>query len=217
LATASILTSISAKPGLTQVDGAEMATCDTLTADSQKIPLLVKARPGSTVANTLLAQETGNLVILTGDLQLDGDGNLPVLVLRSLCKGYPDQFLNEVAVTGRLSGQIREADKSDSTSIAVNRMQNGAEKVDWFRIRCFGLNRERLLEAPKGALATASGILEMRTSREDQPFVEVKTRVLHLHAKPRGHDAAEGKEAVGYANSDFDGSDAPPMPTDWGG
>ena len=217
MATASILTSISAKPGLTQVDGTEMATCDTLTADNQKIPLFVKARPGSTVANTLLAQEVGNLVILTGDLQLDGDGNLPVLVLRSLCKGYPDQFLNEAAVTGRLSGQIREAEKSDSTSIAVNRMQNGAEKVDWFRIRCLGLNRERLLEAPKGALATASGILEMRTSKENQPFVEIKTRVLHLHAKPRGHDAAEGKEAAGYANSDFDGSDAPPMPTDWGG
>ena len=193
-----------------------MATCSTLTADSQEIPLFVKARPGSTVANTLLAQETGNLVILTGDLQLDEDGNLPALVLRSLCKGYPDQFLNEVAVTGRLSGQIREAEKSDSTSIAVNRLENGTEKVDWFRVRVFGLNRERLNDAPKGALATASGILEMRTSKDDQPFVEVKTRVLHLHAKPRGHDAAEGKEAAGYSNADFEGADAPPMPTDWG-
>jgi single-stranded DNA-binding protein len=216
LATASILTTVSAKPELSSVYGVEMATCDTLTADSQKIPLFVKARPGSTVANTLLAQDVGNLVILTGDLQLDDDGNLPALVLRSLCKGYPDQFLNEVAVTGRLSGQIREADKSDSTSIAVNRLENGEEKVDWFRIRCFGLNRERLVEAPKGALATASGILEMRTSKDDKPFIEVKTRVLHLHAKPRGHDAAEGKEAAGYANADFDGSDAPAMPTDWG-
>ena len=193
-----------------------MATCQTKSADEQQIPLFVKARPGSSVANTLLGQEVGNLVILTGDLQLDEDKNLPVLVLRSICKGYPDQFLNEVAVTGRLSGQIREADKSDSTSLAVNRVQEGEETTDWFRIRCFGLNRERLVEAPKGALVTATGILELRTSKEDKPFVEVKTRVLHLHAKPGGHNAAEGKEAAGYANSDFDGSDVGGMPTNWG-
>ena len=216
MATASILTTVSAAPALVQVHGVEMATCDTLTADSQKIPIFVKARPGSTVANSLLSQAVGNLVILTGDLQLDEEGNLPALTLRSLCKGYPEQFLNEVAVTGRLSGQIREAEKSDSTSIAVNRTENGAEKVDWFRVRVFGLNRERLNDAPKGALATASGILEMRTSKDDKPFVEIKTRVLHLHAKPRGHDAAEGKEAAGYASADFDGSDAPAMPADWG-
>ena len=215
MSTASILTTIASEPKLEAVPGGELATCETLTNDDQKIKLRVVARPGSATANSLLGQAAGNLVILTGDITLDGDGNLPVLNLRSLCKGYGDQFLNEVSVTGRLSGSLKEAEKSDSSSLAVNRMENGEEKTDWFRIRCFGANRERLLEAPKGALATASGILEMRTSREGDPFVEVKVRVLRLHAKPRGHDAAEGREAAGYSSADFDGSDAPPMPSDW--
>jgi single-stranded DNA-binding protein len=216
LSTASILTTIASEPKLEAVSGGELVTCETITDDAQKIQLRAIARPGSTVANSLLAQAVGSIVILTGDIVLDGDGNLPILNLRSLCKGYKEQFLNEVSVTGRLSGSLREAEKSDSSSLAVNRLEDGEEKVDWFRIRCFGANRERLLEAPKGALATASGILEMRSSKDGDPFVEVKVRVLRLHAKPRGHDAAEGKEAAGYSNADFDGSDAPPMPSDWG-
>lgn len=216
MSTLSILTTITSEPKLEAVPGGELATCETITDDAQKIQLRAVARPGSAIANSLLAQAVGNLVILTGDITLDSEGNLPVINLRSLCKGYPEQFLNEVSVTGRLSGSLREAEKSDSSSLAVNRMENGEEKVDWFRIRCFGANRERLAEAPKGALATASGILEMRSSKDGDPFVEVKVRVLRLHAKPRGHDAAEGKEAVGYSNADFDGSDAPPMPGDWG-
>lgn len=215
MSTCSILTTIDSEPKLEAIAGGELATCETLTDDSQKVQLRVVARPGSAVANSLLAQAKGNLVILTGDITLDDDGNLPVLNLRSLCKGYPEQFLNEVSVTGRLAGNIRPADKSDSDSLAVNRMVAGEQVTDWFRIRCFGANRERLVEAPKGALATASGILEMRTSKEGKPFVEVKVRVLRMHAKPRGHDAAEGKEAVGYAAADFDGSDGPAMPGDW--
>lgn len=216
MSTASILTTITSAPTLEAIAGGELATCSTETAGSDKIQLKVVARPGSATANSLLAQAAGALVIITGDLTLDDDGDLPVLNLRSISKAYPDQHLNEVSVTGRLSGQLRPAEKSDSTSLAVNRLANGEEKTDWFRIRCFGANRERLLEAPKGALATASGILEMRTSKEGKPFCEIKTRVLRFHAKPRGHDAAEGKEAAGYSNADFDGSDAPPMPADWG-
>ena len=216
MSTASILTTIASEPKLEAVPGGELATCETLTDDAQKIQLRAVARPGSAIANALLAQAVGNLVILTGDVTLDEDGNLPLLNLRSLCKGYPDQFLNEISVTGRLSGVLKEAEKSDSTSLAVNRMVNGEEKTDWFRIRCFGANRERLLEAPKGALVTASGILEMRTSKEEKPYVEVKVRVLRMHAKAGAHDAAEGKQAVGYSNADFDGSDAPPMPGGWG-
>lgn len=216
LSTCSILTSIDSEPKLEAVPGGELAVCQTLTKDNQKIQLRAMARPGSSIANALLAQAVGNLVILTGDITLDGDGNLPILNLRSLCKGYEDQFLNEVSVTGRLSGVLKEADKSDSSSLAVNRMVAGEEKTDWFRIRCFGANRERLADAPKGALVTASGILEMRTTKEDRPYVEIKVRVLHLHAKAGAHNAAEGKEAVGYSNADFDGGDAPACPADWG-
>lgn len=215
MSTASILTSITEAPQLSDAIDGGSVIAQTITADNQKIQLEVRARSGTALANNLLALALGDLVILSGDLILDAKGDLPILKLRSLCKGHPEQFLNEVTVTGRLSGQIREAEKSDSTSVAVNRMENGEEKVDWFRIRCFGLNRERLLAAPKGALVTASGSLEMRMSKEDKPFVEVKTRVLRMHAKARGHDAAEGKEAAGYSQADYDGSDAPPMPAGW--
>jgi single-stranded DNA-binding protein len=216
LSTASILTSIASKPGsITLADGTERVSVQTITKDEQKIQLTVVARPGSAVANSLLSQEEGALVLLTGEVTLDKDGNLPSLNLRSICKGYEDQFLNEVSVTGRLSGQIKAADKSDSSSLAVNRYEGGEQVTDWFRIRCFGANRDRLVEAPKGALVTASGILEMRESKEGKPYVEVKVRVLHMHARAGAHDAAEGREAAGYANSDFDGSDAPPIPTDW--
>jgi len=216
LSTASILTKIHTQPALLATGGGELAVCETLTDDQQKVQLRVAARPGSATANALLGQAVGSLVIVTGDITLDKEGNLPTLNLRSLCKGYEDQFLNEVSVTGRLSGQLKEAEKSDSSSLAVNRLENGEEATDWFRIRCFGANRERLLEAPKGALVTASGILEMRTTKENKPYVEVKVRVLRFHAKAGAHNAAEGKEAVGYSNADFDGSDAPAMPADWG-
>lgn len=180
------------------------------------IPITLTCKPGSTIFSNLGQTKVGDLLIATGDMTLDSDGNLPVIWLRSICKGYEDQYLNEAVVTGRLSGQLREAEKSDSSSIAVNRLDDaGKEATDWFRFRCFGANRERLVEAPKGALATVAGILDLRTSKDEKLFVEVKTRVLRLHARAGGHDAAAGKEATGYSNADFEGNDGPQMPHDW--
>jgi hypothetical protein len=155
------------------------------------------------------------LIIASGDPTLDDGGSDLILSLRSLSKGYDDQWLNEVSITGRLSGTCKPADKSASTSVAINRFSGDEEVTDWFRIRCFGLNRDKLLEAPKGTLVTASGVFEGKLTAEKKPYIEIKTRVLRLHARAGNHNAAEGKAAAGYATSDFDGSDAPPMPSDW--
>lgn len=215
LSYASLLTSLDAKPETVTIDGEEFHQVSTTTTDGQKLTVTLRCKPTSSCAKNFMAADKGALLIASGDLSLDDDGNVPIITLRSLCKGYEDQFLNEVSITGRLSGTIKEAEKSLSSSIAVNRFRGEEEVTDWFRVRCFGLNRDKLEDAPKGALVTASGILEQRTSAEKTPFVEVKTRVLRLHARPKGYDPSAGKEAAGYSQSDFEGDDAPPLPSDW--
>jgi hypothetical protein len=179
------------------------------------MPVVLQCRTDSGCAANCKELTVDALVIACGDPTLDDEGNALILSLRSLCKGYDDQFLNEVSITGRLSGTCKPAEKSASTGLAVNRFSGEDEVTDWFRIRCFGLNRDKLLEAPKGALVTASGVFEGKISAEKKPYVEVKTRTLRMHARAGNYNAAEGKQAAGYAASDFDGSDGPPMPSDW--
>jgi single-stranded DNA-binding protein len=213
---ASLLTSLDSKPTTIVIGGQEFLQApSTTTGDQQlKAQLLVKAT--SSCAGNFATQEAGALLIVSGGLSLDDEGNLPVINVASSCIAHPDQFINEVAVTGRLSGTCKEAEKSLSSSIAVNRRRaSGDEEPDWFRIRCFGLNKEKLSEAPKGALVSAYGILEQRTSAKGEPFVEVKCRNLVMHARAKGHDHAEGTTAKGYAQSDFDGDATPSLPSSW--
>lgn len=212
---ASLITTLEEQPTTVTSDGKEYLQASSLTNDNQKLRVLLRCAHDSSCAKQFKDTLKDALLIGSGDLLLEDEGKTPVLLLRSVSKAYPDQFLNEVSITGRLSGSIKEADKSCSSSIAVNRMKGNEEAPDWFRIRCFGVNRERLQQAPKGALVTASGILEQRVSSKQEPYVEVKTRVLRFHAKPGSYNPSEGKEAAGYAQSDFEGADAPPMPADW--
>lgn len=215
LSFATLLLTLDADPAIAQVGGSEIIQALAKTTSKEPMPVVLQCRTDSGCAANFKDLKAGALVIACGDPTLDDEGNALILSLRSLCKGYEDQFLNEVSITGRLSGTCKPADKSASTSVAINRFSGTEEVTDWFRIRCFGLNKDKLLEAPKGALVTASGIFEGKTTTDKKPYIEVKTRVLRLHARAGQHNAAEGKAAAGYANSDFDGSDAPPMPSDW--
>lgn len=220
LSFAVLLLSITTPPGVAQADGREVLQTVAQTTDKEPFAVTLRCRTDSGCAANFKGLAPGALVIASGDPTLDDEGNALILSLRSLCKGYDDQFLNEVSITGRLPGpdrvKITETGKSASSSLAINRFKEGDEEhTDWFRIRCFGLNKDKLTDAPQGALVTASGVFEGRLSSEKKSFVEVKTRVLRFHAKARGHNAAEGKAAAGYASSDFDGSDSAPMPSDW--
>lgn len=200
------------------VGGRELLQASARTTDREPTPVVLQCRTDSSCASNFKAFTAGSLIIASGDPTLDDEGNSLILSLRSACKGYEDQFLNEISITGRLGSPGKEAEsgKSAAAGLAINRFKDGGDEVtDWFRIRAFGLNKDRLIEAPAGTLLTASGVIEGRTSRDNVPFVEVKVRTLRMHAKAGGYNKAEGKEAAGYSNADFDGSDAPPMPSDW--
>jgi hypothetical protein len=215
LSFASLLLTVQEPPVTAQADGKELLKATAMTPGSDPMPITLLCPITSGCASNFRGVKTGGLVIVSGDPTLDDEGNGLILAIRSLSTGYEDQFLNEVSVTGRLSGTCKDAPQSASSSLAVNRFRGEEECTDWFRIRCFGANKPLLIAAPKGALVTASGVLEGRKSGEGTPFVEVKVRTLRFHSRPGGHNLAEGKSAAGYANSDFDGSDAPPMPTSW--
>ncbi len=212
---ASLLTSLQDKPAPVTVDGRECLTATAVTPDAQKLRALLIVRSDSSCAANFSAMEAGGLIICSGDLALDDDGNLPVVTVRSLCTGYEGQFLNEVCVTGRLSGNVKAADKSVSTSMAANRLAGGEEHADWFRIRGFGHNKTLLEEAPKGALVTVAGILEQRSNAAGETYTEVKARVIRLHARAKGHDHAEGTDAAGYSQSDFEGDAGLALPDNW--
>lgn len=213
----SLLTKLDAAPKLLPVGGQELLLATSCTPDEQKILATLMCRADSSCAANFKQRQADDLVIVSGDLGLDEDGNLPLILIRSICKAHPDQFLNEVSVTGRLGGKSRETEKSIAESIAVDR-GGDSDQPYWFRIRCFGANKTKLESIDKGCLVTASGVLEMRQSAEKQAFVEIKTRVLTAHTRG-GYNPASGKDAAGYAQGDFDGDEGasvPGLPANWG-
>lgn len=217
MSTATFIVALAAPATGIQLAGKEALEAFAATSGREPSTVILQCHTGSNAAGALATKQANQLLIVSGDLTLGESGNTPLLYTRVICDAYPDQYLNEVNIVGRLAGEPRvtESAKSCSRTVAVNRYSGGEEHTDWFKVRAYGYAMDKLNQAPKGALVSVSGILEQRTNREGQPYPEIKARLIKVHGKPKGgapqSDPSAGK-AAGYSSEDFT---SPEMPWDW--
>jgi single-stranded DNA-binding protein len=134
-----------------------------------------------------------------------------------ICDAHSDQYLNEVVVVGRIGGDVRlaESGKSACRSIAVNRYRKDPdsaepiEETDWYPIRGFGLNKDKLERCSKGALVQVAGVFSQMTSAKDEAYCEIRARSIRVHRAGSGGNPAAGTTAVGYDQESFMGSTDP--------
>lgn len=220
MAYASLTLRLGAPAVPTVFEGIEIIEAAAQTTTGEPAPVILRARSGAAVSKALAERQTDDLVIVNGDLALDQEGGIAVLNLRTLCVAYPDQFLNDVVLVGRLSGNFKVAEKSVSTSLATDRFVNREPVTDWFRIRFYGGQADRLQTVPKGSLLTCCGMLDSRTNKEGNPYPEIKGRTFRVIRKGKGSSAgtpnpAAGTAAVGYDQADFEQDDENSFPMNW--
>ncbi len=218
---ATLVAKLAAKPGPITEGGKDLVAVTAELAGPAPIPLMLLARAKSQVASALISKNAGDLLIVSGDLALDGAGNTPVITARVLCNATADQYPNEIVLVGRLAGdsaKVAESGKSASRSLAVNRYSNQEETTDWWKLRGYGYLLDRLVQSAKGALVEATGALELRTNKDGAPYVELKLRTLRTHGKSKATGAAPnpaaGTSAAGYDHDSFSSS-AEDMPLTW--
>ena len=169
-------------------------------------------------------------MILAGLLFIEKDDNgksSPIISPSIICKAVDEQYLNEVVVVGRFSSKSRQTDKTTvrplAQSRAVRKGDEWEELTDWFPIRGYGSNNggksimDRLHAADKGALAEVCGSLSQMTSKQGEPFIEVRARKLKLHGKSKAglsssSNPAKGKDVVGYEQEAYMSSEPDDMP-----
>lgn len=189
------------------------------------VSVLIRARPGTPQADLLQQQNAGDLLIVSGSLHLEE--SQPVITPSVICKAQPDQYLNDVVIVGNLAKPGRQAEKSCSRSLGVSRpIRKGddwEEMTDWFILRGYGdanstgtTIRDRLNNAPKGSLVQVSGCLSQRKSKDNEAYIEIKTRKLRVHKRGGGgvpDPAADKAGVVGYDHAEFTQPDD--MPDNW--
>ena len=217
-------------------DGVEvLEACAQTSAEKDPVPVLVRVRKiakgkTSKLAEGFASKKAADLIIAEGELILEKEsqGSLQheraVLIATSICDGYPNQFLNNVTIVGRMIKEAKttETGVSASRTVVVNRYvkksdQEKPEEVpDWFKVRGFGFTKQRLIDTPKGALVEVNGMLMPQTSRKDEQYVEIKSRKIKVHSKSKAggnNDPASGTSAAGYDHESFTGDSE--MPDNW--
>lgn len=220
---ASLVVALTDQPTAGSVDGRELIQVRAAVQGSQPVDVALQAIPGSAPGDALLSKQQGSLLIVSGEICLVNDGNTPLITTGVICDAHPDQYLNEVVVVGHVGGETRAAQsgKSASRAIAVNRYRRSPdseepiEETDWFRIRGFGYNLEKLERVSVGALLQVSGSLSQMTSAKGEPYCEVRARSIRVHRnKGGGGNPAAGTTAAGYDQEAYMGS-PDDMPTKW--
>jgi len=173
----------------------------------------------------LKKKKRDDLILLSGELQL-GEKNTPdagtaTVNVFSCSDATKDQFFNEISLVGRFCKDYKEAEKSCARNVVVNRYrkiegQDKPEQIsDFFRVRGFGIWKERIKKATKGTLVEMNGVLVTENDKEGKPYPVVKLRKLRTFQKGSGgqQDPAQSKAASGYEHSQFMGNDDDNMPT----
>ena len=201
-------------------------------ADKDPSPVLVRARKGTKLADSFASKKADDLIIAEGELVLEKEteGLLQhgraVLIVTSICDGYPNQYVNNVVITGRTIKEAKQAETSASRTVVVNRYvkkrdQEKPEEVpDWFRVRGFNFEGrgtgKRLTDIPKGALVEITGILTHEVTHKKERYVVIKIRKIKVLAKSKAggnNDPASGTSAAGYDHEAFTGDSE--MPDNW--
>ncbi len=204
------------------------ARAETLGREPVDLILRAKAGAKSGPVSFLMDKNPGDTFLITGELTLvnakeNPDRGKPVVRIFTISKATTDQYANEVNIVGRVVQETKNAEKSSSRSVAVNRYLGKSPSgesiidTDWFRVRGYGKNGERLASFTKGTLVEIDGMLEKKTNKEGRSYCEVKIRRVRSHKAGKGGEVnpAADKEAAGYESSAFDGKDEPDFPTNW--
>jgi single-stranded DNA-binding protein len=222
---ASLIVALADQPAKRSLDGRELIHVLASIQGSQPVSVALQATPGTASGDALLAKSAGALLLASGEIALIDDGNQPLITTRVICDAHPDQYLNEVVIVGNIGGSPRMASsgKSTSRSVAVNRYSRApdseelVENTDWFRVRGFGFNLDKLERIGKGALVQVTGSFSQMTSSSDDPYCEIRARTIRIHrSKGGGGNPAAGTTAVGYDQESYMGSaDDIGTTTDW--
>jgi len=212
---ASLIVALQDQPAKQTLDGRELICARAAIQGSQTVDIALQAIPGTASGDALLTKQQGALLIASGAVSLIDDGNTPLITTSVICDAHPDQDLNEVVVVGRIGGDVRlaESGKSACRSIACNRYRKPSdsdepiEETDWYPIRGFGLNKDKLERASKGALVQIAGVFSQMTSAKDESYCEIRARNIRIHRAGTGGNPAAGTTAAGYDQESFMGSD----------
>lgn len=165
---------------------------------------------------------SGHRLLVSGELGLASDGNTPILWAHVLCDATTEQYINEVMLIGRLTGNIRDSGsgKSVCRTLVSNSFQvkgpdgEGEEISTYYQIRGFGRRRERLLQAPKGAALCVLGSLNALTNKTGERYCEVRVRIMRILSRTtKATSPSEATSAVGYDTAAYTDD---PMPAYWG-
>ena len=212
-------------------DGVEvLEACAQTSTEKDPIPVLVRVRKTTKLAEGFASKKAADLIIAEGELVLEkeSEGSLQheraILIATSICDGHPNQFLNNVTIVGRTIKEAKatQSGKSASRTVVVNRYvkkrdQEKPEEIpDWFKVRGYGYTMQRLTDIPKGALVEINGMLTQQTSQKGEHYVEIKSRKIKVHSKSKAggnNDPASGTSAAGYDHEAFTGDSE--MPDNW--
>lgn len=212
---ASCVLALADAPIASVIDGREYLTAKAAICGQQPVSLLLRAYPASTAAKALTTKAAGELLLVSGEVQLNGDSTEPVLDATVVCNATDTQYLNEVCIVGRIASDYRqtESGKSGKRTVAVNRYRKNPETeepeelTDWYGVRGFGFNREKLEKIAKGSLVEVSGCFEQLVNAKKEPYCEIKARTIRVHKGRSGsRNAAAGTTAAGYDQDSFNGS-----------
>jgi single-stranded DNA-binding protein len=168
--------------------------------------------------------KTGDRLLVSGPLSLAEEGNLPRVTALVVCPASQEQYVSEALVVGRIGSDTKTAEsgKSAKRSLAVNRYRRDPEtdetieETDWYTVRAFGFNMQKLERLNKGALVQVAGTLSQMTSAKGELYSELKARSITVHKNRKGGqpDPAKGTKATGYDADAFMG-DADDISLDW--
>ena len=216
MSTAYVTVTLGTTPTANVCAGQEVVEAFAATNSETPVNFLIRARAGSSVASSLLQKQKDQFLLVTGELIPNEDTGETVLLIRTVNDAHEGQFINEANVMGRCGGRIREAAKSSSIGVAVNRYDATQSDTEphWFRIRGFGKLKDRVDKLTSGDLVEVSGMLTAASNKEGKQYLEVKTRFLKVHLKKGGggggqSNPAPKSNAAGMDDSDFLGDDMP--------
>ena len=235
MSNAILVASLGSQPSQLVIDGREflVASANTVGNDSFEVILRAPATQEGP-ANLLKNKKAKDLILICGELSLFSKGDSgwkenheldgkPIIRVSACCDATDQQFFNEVTLVGRFVGEPKEAEKSCSRSVVVNRYKQKEQISDFFRIRGYKSSTpgrsswgERIAKAPKGTLVEVNGMMTTEKSKDGSTYPVIKVRRMRVHKTGSGGskaDPAKEKAASGYEHSQFVADDDDQMPS----
>lgn len=207
------------------ISGREFVATEATICGKTPVDLTVRVSTGAKLSQLFAQNQPGDVLLISGDLELDEDGSVPIVDAKVIGKASEDQYLNEAVIIGRVASECRypkDSDKSVKRSVAVNRYKrvDGEEKpvehTDWHGVRAYGFTKEKFETVAKGSLVEVTGCIEQLTNAKGENFCEIKARSVKVHRTGRGApNPAADSTTAGYEAEAFMGSPDDLNASDW--